>query len=374
MSTTANTVPFLDLRAQIEPLRAEIMEAVGGVIDQCAFAGGPAVDRFERDFANAFGHAHVVGVGSGTEAIWVALLALGIGPDDEVITVPNSFIATAEAISFCGATPVFVDVDERTYTMDPALLERAITPRTRAIVPVHLFGQMADMDPILAIAERHGIPVVEDAAQAQGAEYRGSPAGSMGRAGCFSFYPGKNLGAWGEAGAVTTSDEALAGWIRSFRDHGQTEKHRHDLVGWNARMDGIQGAVLSVKLPHLEAWTEARRRNAALYSELLADVPGVIAPTEAPHRKHVYHLYVIRVPDRDGMLAALRERGVHGGMHYPTSIHLQKAYRDLPYGPGSFPVAAALARDGLSLPMYPELPEEQVRYVADAVAEVLGEP
>ncbi len=262
-------VPFLDLKAHHQPIRNELNQAIGEVIETGAFAGGPFVAAFERDFAAYCGTRFAVGLGNGTDALWLSLLALGVGPGDEVITVPSTFMATAEAISFCGARPVFVDIDERTYTMDPGLLERAITPRTRAIIPVHLFGQMADMDPILEIARRHGLPVVEDACQAHGALYKGRKAGSLGVAGCFSFYPGKNLGALGEAGAVVTNDSELEGRIKVLRDHGQARKYHHSRIGWNARMDGIQGAVLRVKLKRLETANSRRRANARIYEELL---------------------------------------------------------------------------------------------------------
>jgi dTDP-4-amino-4,6-dideoxygalactose transaminase len=262
-------IPLVDLRAQHDPLRPALIAAIGDVIDRNAFAGGPFVERFEQEFAAFCGTRHAVGVGNGTDALWMALAGLGVGPGDEVITVAHTFMATAEAISLCGATPVFVDIDERTYTMDPALIEPAITRRTKAIVPVHLYGQMADMDPIMEIATRHNLFVVEDACQAHGAEYRGRRAGSIGHAGCFSFYPGKNLGALGEAGAVATNDDALSEVMRVFRDHGQTTKYRHERVGWNARMDGIQAAALSIKLKNLKDANERRRENAALYDRFL---------------------------------------------------------------------------------------------------------
>ncbi|MDB6035603.1 MAG: Glutamine--scyllo-inositol transaminase, partial [Verrucomicrobiales bacterium] len=252
-------IPFLDLRAQNEPLRAEILAAINEVIDKSAFAGGPYVSAFEQDFASFCGARHAIGLGSGTEALWLVLLALGIGPGDEVITVPSTFMATAEAITYTGATPVFVDIEEETYTMDPALLAKAITPRTKAIIPVHLFGQTADMDPILEIARNHGLPVIEDACQAHGAVYKGKKAGTLGIAGAFSFYPGKNLGAFGEAGAVVTDDSELKKKIEIFRDHGQAKKYYHDFVGWNCRMDGLQGAILKIKLKHLERGNNLRR-------------------------------------------------------------------------------------------------------------------
>jgi dTDP-4-amino-4,6-dideoxygalactose transaminase len=364
-------VPFLDLRAHHEPLMDEFVNAFRQVTDASAFAGGPFVARFETEFAGFCGSRHTLGVASGTDALWLSLLALGVGPGDEVITVPNSFMATAEAISLCGARPVFVDVDPETYTMDPEQLEAAITLRTQAIVPVHLFGQTAAMGEIMAIASRRGTPVVEDACQAHGASYKGRKAGSMGVAGCFSFYPGKNLGAFGEAGAITTDDPDLRTKVQVLRDHGQAAKYLHSMIGWNARMDGIQAAVLSVKLRRLAAANEARRVHARLYNELLADEPRVIRPVVGPDNTHVYHIYAVRVQDRDGVLQRMAARGVHCAIHYPVPIHLQKAYGFLGLGPGTFPVAEQCAKEFLSLPMYPELTEEQIRFVVDTLKESL---
>src|SRR5438477_9841849 len=356
-------VPFLDLKAHHHSLRAELDAAIREVIDSSAFAGGPFVAKFEEEFAAFCGSAHAIGVGNGTDALWLTLLALGVGAGDEVITAPMTFMATAEAISFCGARPVFVDIDERTYTLDPDLLERAITPRTKAIIPVHLFGQTADMDSILEIARRRGLPVIEDACQAHGAEFRGRKAGSLGIAGCFSFYPGKNLGALGEAGAVVTNNEELRNKIQMLRDHGQAKKYHHALVGWNARMDGIQGAALRVKLKRLDRANQARRANARFYEQHLADVEEVILPTEAEYARHVYHLYVVRVQDRDRVLQAMANRGIACGIHYPIPVHLQEAYRFLGYAKGSFPVSERCADEFLSLPMYPELTAEQLGVV-----------
>ncbi len=338
------------------------------MLDRTAFAGGPFVERFEGEFAGFIGAATCIGVGSGTDALWLALLGLGVGPGDEVITVPNTFIATAEAISFCGAKPVFVDVDPVTHNMDPGRLEAAVTPRTKAVVPVHLFGQTADMDPILEIARRRNLLVVEDACQAHGAEYKGRKAGSIGDAGCFSFYPGKNLGAYGEAGAVVTNDEALDRRIRMLRDHGQERKHRHGSIGWNARMDGIQGAVLSVKLKHLPRWNEARRVHAKAYMGALDGVAGVALPREAPYAKHVYHLFPARVKGRDSLVEFLAGKEISCGIHYPVPIHLQEAYRPLGYLPGAFPVAEAAAEEFVSLPMFPELSGAQIRIVSAEIA------
>ena len=365
-------IPFLDLRAQNDPLRGEILAAVGQVLDRSAFAGGPFVAAFEEDFARYCGASKAIAVGNGTDALWFALLGLGIGPGDEVITVPNSFIATAEAISFTGAKPVFVDVDEVSYTMDPSLLEAAITTRTKAIIPVHLYGQMADMDPIMEIAGRRGIPVVEDACQAHGARYKGRPAGSIGVAGCFSFYPGKNLGALGEGGAVVTSDAALARKISVLRDHGQEAKYHHAVIGWNGRMDGIQGAALTIKLRHLDTGNESRRESARIYGELLGSAEHVVVPQVAEGNLHVFHLYVIRVPDRDRLLRTLGERGIGCAIHYPCPIHLQQAYSSLGLGRGSYPVAERCAEEALSLPMYPGLTREQIEAVVHGVGATAG--
>jgi dTDP-4-amino-4,6-dideoxygalactose transaminase len=366
-------VPFLDLRVQHEPLMPELLEAFREVTEASAFAGGPFVARFESEFAAFCQTRHALGVGSGTDALWLSLLALGVGPGDEVITVPNSFMATAEAISLCGARPVFVDIDEQTYTMNPAQLESAITLRTQAIIPVHLFGQVADMDPILAIAQRHGTPVVEDACQAHGAQYKGQLAGSLGVAGCFSFYPGKNLGAFGEAGAVTTDEPELRSKIQMLRDHGQASKYLHAAIGWNARMDGIQAAVLSLKLRHLEKANTARRAHAALYHQLLDSEPRVIRPVAAAYNGHVYHIYAVRVKERDVVLERMKARGVNCAIHYPIPIHLQKAYNFLGLRPGSFPVAERCARELLSLPMYPELCPQQIEFVVSNLKECLNQ-
>jgi len=360
-------VPFLDLAAQHAPLRAEFDRAIGEVIDSSAFAGGPFVARFEEEFASFCDSRHAIGVGNGTDALWLALLALGVGPGDEVITVPGTFMATAEAISYCGAKPVFVDVDERTYTMDPSGLANALTPRTKAIIPVHIFGQMADMDPIIAFARKHGLYVIEDAAQAHGAEYKGRKAGSLGDIGCFSFYPGKNLGAFGEAGGVTTNDDVLQEKIRILRDHGQVRKYHHTMIGWNCRLDGIQAAVLSIKLRHLEKGNQLRRSHAAQYDLALRGAEGVITPFRDPSGQHVYHIYAIRVQERDDLMSSLTEQGIGCGIHYPVPVHLQEAYRGLGYGVGSFPVAERCASEFVSLPMFPELTPAQVAAVADAV-------
>jgi dTDP-4-amino-4,6-dideoxygalactose transaminase len=364
-------VPFLDLRAQYATIRGDLASVWQQVLESTAFAGGPFVAAFEKEFASFCGCEFALGVSSGTAALWLTLLASGVGPGDEVITVPNTFIATAEAISLCGATPVFVDVDPQTYTLDPNLLEPAITPRTKAVIPVHLYGQPADMAPILATAQRHGLLVIEDACQAHGAEYKGRKAGSFSHAGCFSFYPGKNLGAYGEAGAVVTNDPELAQKIRILRDHGQVERYQHSVIGWNDRMDGLQGAVLSVKLRHLDKWNEARRSHARFYSKLLKGLDSVTLPREAGYARHVYHIYAVRVPQRDELAAALRQQDIWCGIHYPVPIHLQRAYEFLGYQEGSFPVAEQAARETLSLPMFPELTMEQIERVATEITSFL---
>jgi dTDP-4-amino-4,6-dideoxygalactose transaminase len=360
-------VPFLDLHAHHAPMREQLDAAIAEVIDSGAFAGGPFVAKFEREFAAYCGANFAIGVGNGTDALWLTLLALGVGQGDEVITSPSTFMATAEAISFCGARPVFVDIEAKTYTLDPNLLEKAITPRTKAIIPVHLFGQTADMDPILEIAAGNRIPVIEDACQAHGALYKRKKAGTMGVAGCFSFYPGKNLGALGEAGAVVTNNPELEGKIKVLRDHGQARKYFHSAVGWNARMDGIQGAVLSVKLRQLDNANARRRIHAAAYDQLLSEADEILTPLEAPHNRHVYHVYAVRVKGRDQVLRSMSEAGVSCAIHYPIPVHLQEAYQSLGYIKGSFPVAEQCADEFLSLPMYPELSAEQVQYVAETL-------
>jgi dTDP-4-amino-4,6-dideoxygalactose transaminase len=358
-------VPFLDLKAHHAPIREQLDAAIREVIDAGAFAGGPFVAKFEKEFAAYCGTAQAVGVGNGTDALWFALLALGVGPNDEVITVPSTFMATAESISYCGARPVFVDIDEATYNMDPGLVEKAITPRTKAIIPVHLFGQCADMDPILKIAAEHRIPVIEDACQAHGATYKGRKAGTLGVAGCFSFYPGKNLGALGEAGAVVTNNAELAGKIQGLRDHGQARKYCHSQIGWNGRMDGIQGAVLSVKLKQLDVSNLRRRSHALLYDQLLGEIEEVIVPAQGRFNQSVYHIYAVRVKDRDQVLQSMAEKGISCAIHYPIPVHLQEAYRFLGREKGSFPVAERCAGEFLSLPMFPELTREQIHAVAD---------
>jgi dTDP-4-amino-4,6-dideoxygalactose transaminase len=356
-------IPFVDLQAQYRALKPEIDAAVLQVLDQAQFILGPAVAAFEKDFAAYCHTAEAVGVNTGTSALHLALLAAGVLPGDEVITVPYTFVATVAAIEYAGAKPVFVDVEPDYWTMDPAQIERAITPKTKAIVPVHLYGQPADMDPILDIARRHGLKVIEDACQSHGSDYKGRRCGSMGDLGCFSFYPGKNLGAYGEGGAVVTNDPALAKHVRLLRSWGEEVRYEHKYRAFNYRMDGVQGAVLGVKLRHLDAWTEARRRHAAEYTRQLAGTAAV-PPAERPGTRHVYHVYVVRLPQRDAYRTRLSDAGVQTGVHYPIPVHLQPAYRDLGYAAGAFPVSERVASEVLSLPMFPELTDSQISTVA----------
>ena len=355
-------IPFVDLRAQYASLKPEIDSAIARVLESGQFALGPAVASFERDFAAYCGTTEAVAVNTGTSALHVALLAAGVGPGDEVITVPFTFVGTVAAIECAGAKPVFVDIDPDHYTMEPSALERAITPRTRAVMPVHLFGQPADMDSIGDVARRHKLAVIEDACQAHGAEYKGRRAGSIGDIGCFSFYPGKNLGAYGEGGAAVTSHSQYADKMRLLRSWGEKTRYEHSIRGFNYRMDGIQGAVLGVKLRHLERWTEARRRLAATYGRLLAGT-AARTPRERPGVRHVYHVYAVRLPQRDAWRARLLEMGIQTGVHYPVPVHLQPAYRDLGYEAGDFPVAEAVAREVLSLPLFPEMTDAQLEEV-----------
>ena len=355
-------IPFLDLRAQYRQIKPEVDAALARVIDGGQFVLGPEVAAFEERFAEYCEARCCVALNSGTSALQLALIAAGIVPGDEVITVSMTFVATAAAILYCGAKPVFVDIDPDTWNMDPNLIESAITLRTKAILPVHLHGLMADMDPIREIADRHGLVVIEDAAQSHGATYKGQRAGSIGRIGCFSFYPGKNLGAYGEAGAVITDDLELATKMRLLRDWGQASKYHHSIPGYNCRMDAIQGAVLNVKMQHIEHWTEARRTIAADYDHFLANGP-VRFPRPPRHSRHVYHVYAIRVPNRDHVQAALHLAGIDTAIHYPIPVHLQDAYVPLGYRRGDLPVTEVVADEFLSLPIYPELKRDQVAQV-----------
>ncbi|HOA23790.1 MAG TPA: DegT/DnrJ/EryC1/StrS family aminotransferase [Aggregatilineales bacterium] len=367
-------IPLVDLRAQYVTIKDEIDAAIARVLETTSFIGGNEVRGFEEAFARYQGVEHMVGVGSGTAALYLALAALGIGPGDEVITQANTFFATVEAIIQVGATPVLVDIDPRTYSIDPAQVEVAITPATRAIIPVHMYGQLAPMDRIMEIARRHGLKVIEDAAQAHGAEYRGRRAGQWGDAACFSFYPGKNLGAYGDGGAVGTNDAAIAERLRLLRNHGSEVKYRHEMVGVCERLDALQAAVLSVKLPYLDAWNEARRQKAAYYSAALAGT-GIVTPAAHEGSTPVYHIYCVRVPgDRDSVLRALDERGIGAGVHYPTPVHLQPAMAGRGWAEGDFPHTEAAARSILSLPIYAELTERQMDEVIMALGEAVGVP
>jgi dTDP-4-amino-4,6-dideoxygalactose transaminase len=359
-------IPFVDLQAQYRAIKAEVDAAVMRVIGNASFVLGREVSAFEEAFAGYLGARHCVGVSSGTAAIQLALTACGIGAGHEVIVPANTFFATAEAVSTAGATPVFVDADPVSYTIDASRIEAAITPATRAIIPVHLYGQAADLYPVIEIARRHDLLVIEDAAQAHGALYKGRAVGTFGHAATFSFYPGKNLGAYGEGGAVVTDDDAVARTLRLLRDHGSEQKYHHEIIGYNCRLEGIQGAVLRVKLAHLDRWNQLRREHASLYNDLLKD-SELVLPREMSYARHVYHLYVVQAADRDGLQADLNKAGVQTGIHYPVPIHLQPAYAFLGRARGSFPEAERQAERVLSLPMFAELSSEQINVVAKAV-------
>jgi len=359
-------IPYLDLQAQYRSIKGEIDSAVLRVLDSTQYILGEEVAAFEREFAGYCQASQAIGLNSGTSALHLALLAAGIGPGDEVITVPFTFVATVSAICYTGATPVFVDIEPDYFTMDPSKVEAAITPKTKAIMPVHLYGQPADMDPIAEIARRRGLIVIEDAAQAHGSEYHGRRCGSIAEIAGFSFYPGKNLGAYGEGGAVTTTRADWAATCRTLRDWGQEKRYEHRLKGFNYRMDGIQGAILRVKLRHLEAWTERRRQVAEWYAAAL-DPDTVRMPKARPGCRHVYHVYVVRADDRDRLRDVLGRQGIQTGIHYPIPIHLQPAHADLGYHAGDFPVAEQIAREVLSLPIFPEMTRDQVQTVAAAV-------
>lgn len=359
-------IPFLDLKTQYLNIKDEIDTAVLKVLESTQFILGSEVTALEEEFAQYCDADYGIAVNTGTSALHLALLAAGIGAGDEVITVPFTFVATVAAICYTGATPVFVDIDPVSYTIDVTQIEKAITDRTKAILPVHLYGQPANMEPILEIARRYGLTVIEDAAQAHGAEYKGQRVGSIGDIGCFSFYPGKNLGAYGEGGMIVTNNPEYNRTMRMLRDWGQERKYHHVLKGYNYRMDGIQGAILRVKLRYLEAWTEARIANAKQYDELLAD-SGLVTPTLMPYSRHVYHVYVVRSPQRDQLQQKLNEHGIQTGIHYPIPVHLLEAYQDLGYQAGDFPHAEKAASEVLSLPMYAELSAAQINTVAETL-------
>lgn len=365
-------VPFLDLKAQYQSIKHEINPAIQNVIENTSFILGKAVTDFETEFAKAHNVKYCFGVSSGTDGNHLASWALDIGPGDEVIIPDNTFVATAWGATLVGAKPVFVDCESDSYNIDPQKIESAITNKTKAIVAVHLYGQPADIDPLLKIAKDNNLMLIEDCAQAHLAEYKGKKIGGLSDAACFSFYPGKNLGAYGEGGAVTTNNDETAQKVRMYRDHGALEKYHHDSFGHNYRMDGIQGAVLGVKLKHLSKWTEARRKVAAKYNGLLSDLEQIILPKEMPYAKHVYHLFVIQLKAggkemRDKLVAFLNENGIYTGLHYPVPLHLQKCFNNLDYKKGDFPVSEKLAESGLSLPMYPEMTDNQIQYVCEKI-------
>ena len=359
-------VPFVDLKAQYRTIAEEVSEGIGRVLENTDFILGRDVKLFEQEFADYCGVKFGVGVDNGTSALELALRAYDVGDGDEVITVANTFIATASAIAFTGARPVLVDIDPHTYNIDVGAIEQAITGRTKAIMPVHLYGQPADMDPIMELAKARGLIVIEDACQAHGALYKGRRAGSIGDAACFSFYPAKNLGGYGDGGMLVTNNEDIANKVRMLRNYGQKEKYHHLFIAYNRRLDTLQAAVLRVKLKWLDEWNQARRRNAQLYNELLANT-DVVTPVEASYAEHVYHLYVVRIQDRDGLQEYLQSKGISTGIHYPIPIHLQEAYRYLGYQRGDFPITEENAEQMLSLPMYSELTEEQIQYVVEAI-------
>jgi dTDP-4-amino-4,6-dideoxygalactose transaminase len=363
-------VPLLDLRAQYRPIRAEIMAAIESTCDEQAFILGKRVADLEQDVQRYVGAAHAVGVASGTDAILLSLMACGVGPGDEVVTVPYTFFATAGSISRLGARPVFVDIKPDSFNMDPSRVEGAITPRTKALLPVHLYGQCAEMEPLMKLAGRRTLPVIEDAAQAIGAEWRGKKAGTLGQMGCFSFFPSKNLGGFGDGGMVTTNDPALADRVRMLRVHGSREKYLHELVGLNSRLDALQAAVLRVKLTHLEGWTQGRQKNAARYEGLFKEanlLDRVTLPTVTAGNRHVYNQYVIRVQRRNQLRDFLKEKGVGTEVYYPTALHMQPCYKDLGYREGAFPHSERAAKETLALPIYAELTADQQAYVVETI-------
>ncbi|MEO0095254.1 MAG: DegT/DnrJ/EryC1/StrS family aminotransferase [candidate division WOR-3 bacterium] len=380
-------VPFMDLKRQYEMIKDEIDEAIKKTIDSCAFVAGEKVKEFENNFASYCGAKYGIAISSGTSAIYAALKALDIGRHDAVITVPYTFIATAEAISLTGATPIFVDIKEDSYTIDPEKIKEYIEKKcewiekknvlrdqekklnVKAIIPVHLYGQTADMDEIMKIAKKYNLAVIEDAAQAHGASYKEKKAGAIGELSAFSFYPSKNLGAYGQGGMVLTNNEELAEKVRMLIDHGQKERYFHEFEGWNFKMDGFQAAILNVKLNYLDDWNEDRRQNAYYYNELLNGIDKIITPKEMDYGKHIYHLYVVRVPDRDGFMKFLKENGIGTGIHYPKPLHLQKAYNHLGYKEGDFPVSEKCANEIVSLPMFPELTKHEIEYVCSKIKE-----
>ncbi len=367
MKNTPN-IQMVDVVGQYRRIKSEIDEAVLGVLGSGQYILGKEVAEFESAVARYLGVKHAVGCASGTDALQVALMALGIGPGDEVVTTPFTFVATTETVVLLGARPVYADIDPMTFNLDPARIERAITPRTKAIMPVHLYGHPADMDPMVELSRRTGIPIIEDMAQAIGAEYRGTKVGSFGAFGCISFYPSKNLGAFGDGGMVVTNDDALAERVRMIINHGSRVRYQHEVLGVNSRLDALQAAILRVKLKHLNAWLDARRRAAEVYNRLLDGADDVVRPIEAPYARHVYHQYTLRLKNRDRVAARLAERGIPHAIYYPIPPHRQEAFRE--FGAGSFPISEQAAAEVLSLPMHTELTEEQQAFVVDAVKSV----
>ncbi len=364
-------IPLVDLKAQYAAIRDDVRAAMDRVLDNTSFILGQEVEQFEEAFGEFTGAEHVIGVSSGTSALHLALLACGVGPGDEVIVPGNTFIATAEAVLQAGATPVFADVDPDTFTVDAPSVEPLLSPKTRAIIPVHLYGQAVDMDPLLALAESRGLAVIEDAAQAHGAEYKGRKVGTLGRAACFSFYPGKNLGAYGDGGAVATQDAEVAERVRLLRNHGRAKKYEHLMPGYNYRLDALQAAILRVKLSHLSDWNEARHQHAQAYTERL-QAAGIATPVEREWAKHVYHIYATQVADRDAVAARLKAEGIATGVHYPIPLHQQPAFASGPKEQAALPVCEQVAGRLLSLPMYPELTDEQIGRVCEALEKAVG--
>lgn len=363
-------IPLVDLKAQYNTIKDEINQVIQEVLNKSEFILGSKVKDFEEKFAKFCNTKHCIALNSGTSALRLALLSLGIKSGDEVITSPFSFIATAEAISLVGANPVFADVDEKTYTLNPSEIKNKITKKTKAIIPVHLFGQSADMDPIMDIGKSNNLDIIEDAAQAHGSLYKNKKVGSLGKISCFSFYPGKNLGAYGEAGAVCTNSDELSKKVLLLRQHGELERYYHEIIGDNCRMEGIQGAVLGIKIKYLDIWNEKRRKNAEIYNNLLKGL-DIITPENANYSKHIYHIYAIRLKNRDKLREFLAKKGISTGIHYPIPIHIQKAYSSLKLKKGSFPVSEKIASEILSLPIYPELSIEQIEYITDSIKEFL---
>ena len=361
-------IPFVDLKAQYNSIKDEIDKAIQNVLNTTSFIMGEELKKFEERFAQFCDVKYATGVANGSDALILALRACGIGKDDEVITVPHTFIATTEAISNVGGKIVFVDIDPKTYTIDISKIEEKITEKTKAIIPVHLYGQPADMDPIMMLAKKYNLRIIEDAAQAHGAEYKGEKVGSIGDVTCFSFYPGKNLGAYGDAGMITTNDGEIAEKVKLLRNHGRiTKKYEHEIEGYSSRLDNLQAAILRVKLRHLNKWNKSRRKNAKKYNELLSNISGIITPYEADYAKHVYHLYVIRVKDRDRSREELKSKGIATGIHYPSPLHLQPAYNYLGYKEGDFPITEKASQEILSLPMVAELTDEQIEEIVELI-------